>query len=46
MRLLDRLDRIEPAGQMKERKQRLQYTFFLKIYEKTGKFIIIKIQTN
>ena len=27
MRLLER-DRIEPAGQMKERKNRLQYTFF------------------
>ena len=27
MRLLER-ERIEPAGQMKERKQRLQYTFF------------------
>ena len=36
MRLLER-ERIEPTGQMKERKHRLQYTFFEDLYSKLAK---------
>ena len=52
MRLLER-ERIEPAGQMKERKHRLQIYLFLKhhkIYKenlpKTEKKIMTTIQIN
>ena len=45
MRLLER-ERIEPTGQMKERKNRLQYTFFQDLYMKTRKFVIITSQKN